>query len=80
MMVSYLGMELELNNGAGSSLDVVGVIFQACVGIGDRDNLDNELLWVGRAWLPVTPITSLAGFAAFIMSTGAPVWRTTIPG
>ena len=70
-------MKLELNNGAGSSLDVVGLVLQAAVCIGDRDDLDDDFA-LGRrsAGLPVSPVSTLAAFR--VASAGAPTSPTAV--
>ena len=38
----YLWVELELHDGSGGGLDVVGEVGEGAVAVGDRDDLDDE--------------------------------------
>ena len=78
-----LGVELELDDRAWCCLDVVWIVLQAAVGVGDRYDLDDEFPWsrcLGwrRSRLPVIPAS---GIATLLVAAGRPpTLVATIPG
>jgi len=46
--VTYLGVELELHDGAGGCIDKLWVVAERAVGVGDFNDLDEDLGWRTR--------------------------------
>lgn len=75
MQLTYLGVELELNDGAHGSVNLVGEVLQASVLVGNRHNLNHELArWWWRGAPPVGMGIHPAGHDGAASHMGGAVW------
>ena len=65
MRATYLGVELELNDRAHRSVNLVGEVLQASVGICDRNDLNHEL----ARWGQLAELRRLWGLEYILLGT-----------